>query len=248
MLITTLLAFSCLRKCWKWNLAILVIIFSLFLIIESAFFISNIFKIGHGGWFPILVALVLFVLMTTWKKGRDVLSARFQREALSVEDLMQDIRRNPAHRVPGTAIYMTTNPDGVPRTLLHNFKHNKILHQNIIFCTVHTAEVPRISQDQRIRLEVLGDGLLRLGITYGFMQSPDIPRELKTIEHDQFHYRPMLTTFFFGRETLLVTAKSGMKHWEKVLFTMMSRNSYQANLYYQIPANSVVELGQFVEL
>lgn len=248
MLITTILAFSCLRKCWKWNLAILVFIFFLFLIIELAFFISNIFKIWHGGWFPILVAALIFILMSTWKKGRTLLSLRFQQEALSVEDLLQDIKNNPPHRVPGMAIYMTTNPEGIPRTLLHNYKHNKILHQCIVFCTVHTAEIPRVSPDQRIQLEFLGEGMIRLLVTYGFMESPDIPRLLKEIDNDRFNYKPMQTTFFFGRETLLVTAKRGMARWLKVLFAMMSRNAYQANLYYRIPANSVVELGQFVEL
>jgi KUP system potassium uptake protein len=248
MVITTLLAFSSLRKFWVLNAVIVGFIFSLFLGIELAFFASNIFKIWHGGWFPLLIALIVFVLMTAWKKGRALLSQRFKEEALSVDDLVRDIQNHPPTRVPGMAIYMTTNPEGVPRTLLHNLKHNKVLHSSIVFLTVITTEIPRISKESRVQLEFLGEGVIRIVAYYGFMEDPDIPRLLAGIADEHFVYKPMLTTFFFGRETLLVTAKRGMARWRKILFTMMSRNAYQANLYYQIPANSVVELGQFVEV
>jgi KUP system potassium uptake protein len=248
MVITTLLAFSSLRKFWALNAVIVGFIFSLFLGIELAFFASNIFKIWHGGWFPLLIALIVFVLMTAWKKGRALLSQRFKEEALSVDDLVRDIQNHPPIRVPGMAIYMTTNPEGVPRTLLHNLKHNKVLHSSIVFLTVITTEIPRISMESRVQLEFLGEGVIRIVAYYGFMEDPDIPRLLAGIADEHFVYKPMLTTFFFGRETLLVTAKRGMARWRKILFTMMSRNAYQANLYYQIPANSVVELGQFVEV
>jgi KUP system potassium uptake protein len=248
MVITTLLAFSSLRQLWKWNTVVLGIIFALFLTIEIAFFTSNIFKIWHGGWFPLLVALLVFTLMTAWKKGRALLSMRFKEETLSVDDLIRDIKNHPPSRVPGMAIYMTTNPEGVPRTLLHNLKHNKVLHQTIVFLTVITTEVPRIDKNSQVRMEFLGQGIIRIIARYGFMDSPNIPHLLHEIKDDHFQYKPMQTTFFFGRETLLVTAKRGMARWLKILFTMMSRNAYQANLYYQIPANSVVELGQFVEL
>ena len=248
MVITTLLAFSSLRKFWKINTVIVGFIFSLFLGIELIFFASNIFKIWHGGWFPLLIALIVFMLMTAWRKGRSLLAQRFKEEALSVDDLVRDIQNHPPTRVPGLAIYMTTNPEGVPRTLLHNLKHNKVLHSSIVFMTVITTEVPRISNESRVQLEFLGEGIIRIIAYYGFMEDPDIPRLLSGIADEHFQYKPMLTTFFFGRETLLVTAKRGMARWRKILFTMMSRNAYQANLYYQIPANSVVEFGQFVEV
>jgi len=248
MVITTILAFSSLRQIWRWNIVGLGIIFSSFLTIEIVFFISNIFKIWHGGWFPLLVALVVFTLMTSWKKGRSLLSMRFKEEALSVNDLLRDLQNHPPYRVPGLAIYMTTNPEGVPRTLLHNLKHNKVLHQTIVFLTVVTAEVPRVDKTAQLHMEFLGQGLIRIIATYGFMDTPNIPRLLEEIKDDRFQYKPMQTTFFFGRETLLVTAKRGMSRWLKIVFTWLSRNAYQANLYYQIPANNVVELGQFVEL
>ncbi len=248
MVITTILAFTSLHRIWKWNTVIVGFIFTLFLGIELAFFTSNIFKIWHGGWFPLLVALIVFMLMTSWRKGRSLLAQRFKEETLSVEDLLRDIQNHPPIRVPGMAIYMTTNPEGVPRTLLHNLKHNKVLHRSIVFLTVITTELPRISNESRVQLEFLGEGVIRIMAYYGFMEDPDIPRLLTGIDDVHFKYKPMLTTFIFGRETLLVTAKRGMARWRKILFTMMSRNSYQANLYYQIPANSVVELGQFVEL
>jgi KUP system potassium uptake protein len=248
MLITTLLAFTSLRKFWKWNFAGLIAVFSVFLIIEIAFFTSNIFKIWHGGWFPILVAMAVYLIMTTWHRGRNLLAYRFEQEALSIDDLLRDIETRPPHRVPGTAIYMTTNPVGVPRSLLHNLRHNKILHQKIIFCTVHTDETPRVQPGERMQFENLGQGVLRLNIYYGFMETPNIPYLLTNYKDRDFEYRPMQTTFFFGRETLLITRRGGMARWLKSLFALLSRNSYQANLYYQIPANNVVELGQFIEL
>jgi KUP system potassium uptake protein len=248
MVITTVLAFTSLRRIWKWNSLIVGFIFTLFLTIEITFFTSNIFKIWHGGWFPLLIALIVFILMTAWRKGRSLLAQRFKEEALSVDDLLRDINNHPPTRVSGIAVYMTTNPEGVPRTLLHNLKHNKVLHQHIVFLTVVTTEIPRVDKESKIRLEVIGAGIIRILAYYGFMENPDIPHLLQEIEDEHFRYKPMQTTFIFGRETLLVTAKRGMARWQKILFTMMSRNAYQANLYYQIPANNVVEIGQFVEL
>ncbi len=246
--ITTILLYVYAREAWKVSRAVALPIAVAILTIDLAFFGANIVKIGHGGWVPLAIALFVYTIMTTWKRGRQILSARLREASLPVDVFLQDVEKRPPTRVKGTAVFMDRIPEGIPPPLLHNLKHNKILHERVVFLTVVTDEVPRLKEKERSRLEYLGPGCWRVTLHYGFMENPDVPRALRKLRLDGKGFEPMETTFFLGRETLIASKRPGMALWREHFFAWMSRSEGRATAFFNIPPGRVVELGLQVEL
>ncbi len=248
MAVTTVIFVVVAAKRWHWSPRSIVLFLSLFLIVDLAFWGANLPKIPQGGWFPIVVAAVIFTMMTTWKKGRKVLAARLEVGALPIELLIADIRESQPTRVPGTAVFMHKDPDGTPPALLHNLKHNRVLHQRVVLMSVVTLDVPRVADEDRVSVVRVADDFHRVLAYYGFAESPDVPAILELCEKSGLAFDMMQTTFFLSRETLVAHAKGGMARWRQRLFGVMARNSLQATVYFGIPPNRVVELGMHVQL
>ncbi|RKG88676.1 potassium transporter Kup [Corallococcus sp. CA049B] len=246
--ITTLLAYVVARERWGVRRAVALPVVSLFMLVDLAFFGANVAKIPDGGWFPLLLAVCIFTLMTTWKRGRDILAGKLRAASLGLKDLLGSFGDHPPLRVPGTAIFMTGNPEGTPPALLHNLKHNKILHEQVVLLTIIPEEIPHVVAQERVEVEPLEQGFVRVVARYGFMENPSIPDILKRCREKGLQFQLMGTSFFLGRETLIPTKKPGMAVWREALFTWMSRNARSATAYFRIPPNRVVELGSQVEL
>jgi KUP system potassium uptake protein len=248
MVITTLLFYVVASELWEWGRWTTVLVTVPFLVVDVTFFGANFLKVGHGGWFPLVIAAGVFTLMSTWKRGREILAQRLRVDALPIEHFLADIATHPPARVPGTAVFMTGNPSAVPLALLHNLKHNKILHEHVVLLAVATEDVPRVPRAERVEITSLGNGFHRIIMHYGFMEDPNIPRALGIISTDGLQFKPMETTYFLGRERLIATEKPGMALWRERLFGFMSRNAQGATAFFHIPPNRVVELGVQIEL
>jgi KUP system potassium uptake protein len=245
MVITTILAFFLVRYGWGWGYHKAIPLSLVFFIPEMFFVGANAVKIEHGGWFPLIIGATIFAIMVTWKRGREILSERFAEQLLPLSDFYDVIAVELPARVPGTAVFMTGTRDGTPPALLHNFLHNRVLHQNIVLLTIVTDDSARIAEEDRFKLEKLEHGFCRIVGRYGFMEQPDAPQLLigsgviHTVEH---------TTFFLGRENLVATRRPGMARWRVSLFAFMSRNAQPATKFFNIPADRVMEIGAQIEL
>ena len=248
MLITTVLFFFVVGHLWDWGRAHALLVCSIFLVIELAFFVANAVKFVDGGWFPIVVGMGVFTLMTTWKRGRSILAERLRTQTFPLDLFLSNVGSNPPIRVPGVAVFMTGNAEGTPPALMHNLKHNKVLHQKVVLLTIITAEVPHVRESERLQSIPLEHGLYRVIARYGFMENPDVPELLNELRKKGLELRLMETTFFLGRETLIPSRKRGMALWREALFAWMSRNAHSATRYFNLPPNRVVELGTQVEL
>jgi KUP system potassium uptake protein len=248
MLLDTVLLTVVMIFVWRWGRAAYVLA-GLFLIVDVAFLGANATKIPYGGWFPLLVALAAFALLTSWKAGRERLSQVTRREALSIKDFVASLSAK-AVRVPGTAVFLTGNPAGVPPALLHNLKHNKVIHERNILLTVTVDDTPRVAADARIEAEDLGDGFRRIILHYGFTDSIDVPKALANARLDQlgFVYEPMSISYFLSRETLVPSPKPAMSPWRQKLYLWMARSATGTLEFFQLPKNRVVELGTQVEI
>jgi KUP system potassium uptake protein len=249
MSITSVLFYGVARK-WGWSRPLSGIVVMLFLVIDLSFFAANTTKIHEGGWFPLAVGIGIFTLMTTWHTGRARLYESIRSATLPMTVFLEDLALTKPHRVKGTAIFMTSNPDGAPPAMLHHFKHNKILHEKVILLSIQTRHVPEIAEASRIEKVVdLGQGMYQAVAVYGFMQTPNVMEVLELVrKRGEVDMNMADTSFFLGRETLLITDKRGMAKWRKALFSFMSRNARPANAFFQIPSNRVVELGTQIEL
>lgn len=249
MVITTVLVFFLMRRRWHWGLLTSGLAALLFLTVDLSFFCANMLKVSSGGWFPLAAGVVVFTLMTTWRRGREILNARLYSRSGSLEDFLLEIARTPPYRLPGTAVFMTARPVGTPPMLIHHLTHNRVLHKQVILLTVITEEVPRVSAADRLVVTKLSEGFARVIVRYGFMQSPNIPVALRQCEHFDLMTDPETTTFYLGRETLIPTpAVPGMFIWREKLFAFMARNSQRATSFFNIPPDRVVEIGQQVEI
>ncbi|HJU57097.1 MAG TPA: potassium transporter Kup [Pyrinomonadaceae bacterium] len=248
MVITTILLGVVARQKWGWSLPLVLALSGFFLIIDLAFFGANIIKIPHGGWFPLVVGALIFLLMTTWKKGRRILAARLLSRAHPIEDFLRGISKNPPARVPGTAVFMNGTAAGTPPALMHNLEHNKVLHERVVLLTVKTKQAPYVEQRDRVTIEPLGHEFYRMIISYGFMEDPDIPKVLDELGPPGPTFDPMNTTYFLGRETVMASKTPGMMVWREKLFALMSRNASSATAYFCLPPNRVVELGSQIEI
>jgi len=249
MIITTILAYVVARDKLHWSVALAGAITAGFLFGDLAFLGANLFKIADGGWFPLLIATVVFIIMTTWRKGRQILNTRLREGSLSPEMFVTSLRGHSPVRVPGTAVFMHRTREVIPSALLHSLKHYKALHKQVILLTVITEEVSHLRDDERLHFEELGEGIFRITCRYGYMEEADIPALLERVSKERhMAIPPMDTTYFLGRETLIVTARpSGMAMWREKLFASMMRNAESAARFFRLPPNRVVELGAQIE-
>ncbi len=248
MLIDTVLIALVMFLLWGWGgrrATALVIVFA---VIDLAFFLANATKIPHGGWFPLAIGLGVFVLLTTWKSGRRIVAERQSDAALSIDDFLARVPDRVA-RVSGTAVFLTAS-DGMPPALLHNIKHNKVLHERVVLLTVRVEERPYVPQDKRVQARLLRDGFHRVVLRYGYMQDPNVPRALANARTEDlgFFYEPLAISYFLGRETLIPSSRPGMAMWREALFAWMSRSAASTMEFFRLPANRVVELGEQIEI
>ena len=249
MLIDTLLLALVARALWprgrKWVLPLCV----LFFVVDVGFVIANGAKFFDGAWFPVVLGLCVFTLLRTWRRGRELLHEEVRKEGIQLDTFLPGLMLAPPVRVPGTAIFLTADPGVVPHGLLHNLKHNKVLHERNVFLTVETLTVPYAPAGTKLQLESIGDDFYRVLIRFGFMETPDVPLALmRSCDHGGIYFDPMDTTFFASRETIVATANRGMPIWRDKLFALMHRNAAPATGFFRIPGNRLVELGAQVEI
>jgi KUP system potassium uptake protein len=247
MFIDTCLLSVVLFSLWKWKPWLAVPLLAIFFAVDLAYFSANLIKVPDGGWFPLLVGFLAFTLLTTWAKGRQLMLARMREAAMPVEIFVRSAASS-ATRVPGTAVFMTTAPNGVPHALLHNLKHNKVLHERVLLLTVKIEDVPFVEDGGGFELTDLGSGFYRLVLRFGFMQEPNVPAALSQVQQCGPAFKMMDTSFFLARQTLLISPKPGMAVWRERLFAWMLRNAEGAMEFFKLPPNRVVELGSQVEI
>jgi KUP system potassium uptake protein len=247
MFIDTCLLVVVLFSLWKWKPWVAVPVLAVFFLVDTAYFAANLIKVPDGGWFPLLVGLFAFTMLTTWARGRQLMIKRMGEAAMPASIFIKSAAAS-ATRVPGTAVFMTTAPDGVPHALLHNLKHNKVLHERVLLLTVRIEDVPYVEEQKTFHLEELGQGFYRLIVRYGFMQETDVPAALARIDNCGPSFRMMDTSFFLARQTLITGPKPGMAVWREKLFAWMLRNAESAMEFFNLPPNRVVELGSQVEI
>jgi KUP system potassium uptake protein len=248
MVITTILFFVVARERWGWSLPLAAGVTGFFLVIDVAFWGANLIKIPHGGWFPLVVGAIMFGLMTTWRRGRRALLRKVGAGLLPLETFLASIALSHPHRVRGTAVFMYGDPAATPPALLHNLKHNQVLHQRVVFLTVETAESPHVPPGERAAVEDLGHGFHRVRLRYGFMDEPDVPESLSLLEPFGLTFKHLETTYFLSRETIVPSADPAMPRWSGHLFAVMARNARTASSFFRLPPNRVVELGAQIEL
>jgi len=248
MLMTTLMFYVMSREVWGWSFVRAASVAGLFLWLDLLFLAANALKIRYGGWVPLVIAAVLFTLMITWKRGREILAKRMAEKTVPLKMLLADLAAEPPIRVPGTAVFMYGTSDGTPPALVHNLAHNKVLHERIVFLTVVTEDVPHVSPRERVTVKRIGKGFHSVVARYGFMQDPDIEDIRASCLVQALDIRIEGTTFFLGRETLVASDRPGMAVWREKLFAFMSRNAMRATAFFKIPANQVFEVGAQVEL
>ncbi|HEY7904594.1 MAG TPA: potassium transporter Kup [Casimicrobiaceae bacterium] len=248
MLIDSILIFVVMRRLWNWSLPAAVAVALPLVTIDLALLSSNALKIPDGGWFPLFIGALVFTLLTTWKRGRVLVAERLAQDALPLEAFIASIEVAPPTRVEGTAVFMTSNQDRVPHALLHNLKHNKVLHERVVFLTIVTRDIPYVADDERIEIAPLGCDFYRFLAYTGFKDDTDIPSLLEDAGRRGFAFDMMETSFFVSRETLIPTAGTGMAMWRERLFVSMSKNAVKASDFFHVPTNRVVELGTQLEI
>ncbi|HVH68150.1 MAG TPA: potassium transporter Kup [Gemmatimonadales bacterium] len=248
MLMTTLMFYVMSREVWGWSFVRAAAVAGLFLWLDVLFLAANALKIQYGGWVPLLIAAVIFTLMTTWRRGREVLAKRMLEKTVPLKMLLADLAAEPPIRVPGTAVFLYGSADGTPPALMHNLAHNKVLHEKVVFLTVVTEDVPHVPSAERVAIKRIGKGFHTVLSRYGFMDDPDIEDVLASCRAKTLDIRTEGTTFFLGRETLVASERPGMPQWRASLFAFMSRNALRATAFFKIPANQVFEVGAQVEL
>ena len=248
MLITTILTFFVIRFGWGYPLALCVAATGFFFVVDLAFFASNLLKLFQGGWFPLMIGGGVFMLMMTWKQGRSLLNDKLRADAIDLKDFLESVFLSPPTRVDGTAVFLTAEPGAVPNALLHNLKHNKVLHRQNLFVTVRNHEVPWIGLDKRLHVEPLGHDCWQVVVHYGFKNDPDIPSALRQLRVQGCDVEPMTTSYFLSRDTIIPTIGSGMAPWREKLFAQMHHNASGAADFLHLPSNAVVELGSKIEI
>ena len=248
MLITTVLTFFVIRFGWGYPLSLCLAATGFFFVVDLAFFSSNLMKLLEGGWFPLLIGGAIFILMQTWKDGRNLLNDKLRADALDLKSFMEAVFVSPPVRVEGTAVFLTGTPGTVPNALLHNLKHNKVLHQNNLFVTLQSHEVPWVRIDERLTIEALGHNCWQVTLNYGFKNDPDVPGSLRALQAHGCDVDPMTTSYFLSRDTVVPTFGDGMSFWREKLFAQMHRNASAAADFLKLPNNAVVELGSKIEI
>jgi KUP system potassium uptake protein len=247
MFISTCMVGVLIRRVWHWPLYAVIAFEAVFLTIDGLYFASNLTKVPDGGWFPLMIASIVFLLLTTWSTGRKLMLERMREAAMPIK-IFIDSAASSATRVSGTAVFMTSTPEGVPPALLHNLKHNRVLHDRVILLTVRVTNMPYFPEEDRFLHEDLGQGFHRVILRYGFMEEPDVPAHLKGFGGCGAEFRMMETSFFLSRQTLLASERPGMAVWREKLFAWMLRNAESAMEFFRLPTNRVVELGSQIEI
>jgi KUP system potassium uptake protein len=248
MLITTIMLAFLIFQVWHWNKLLASLVIGLFLLVDSIFFASNITKVADGGWFPLLIAAISFTILTTWAKGRALMRKRLQESAIPLPVFIKSTAAS-VHRVRGTSVFLSTSADVVPAALLHNLKHNQVLHERVLILNVKVEDVPHVAGQKRIEVHDAGNGFYRVVLHYGFMQEVDIPRDLAGIKSCGEPFNMMSTSFFLGRQKLIVASKDrGMAVWREKLFAWMLKSSESAMEFFKLPTNRVVELGSQLQI
>jgi KUP system potassium uptake protein len=248
MLATTVLTYFVIRYRWGMNVWLCLGATGFFLAIDAAFFSANVLKLLHGGWFPLLLGAMLFTLMLTWKRGRQLVFDNLQKHAIPLDAFLESLFIAPPHRVPGTAVFLRGESDGVPHAMLHNLVHNKVLHERVLFLTTHTLDEPWAPAESQVEVVSLGQSCYQVNVKFGFKDEPDIPHVLALCARHGLDIEPMETSFFIARQTVIPTPGTGMMPWREHLFATMSRNARDAADYFHIPTNRVIELGTQVEI
>jgi KUP system potassium uptake protein len=236
------------RMRWRWPMPVVAAFVLVFVTIDLSYVAGNAFKILQGGWLPLVIAALIFTLMTTWKTGRRLVAERLTARAFPLEQFVAAVAANPPTRVDGTAVFMTAQPTGTPAALAHNLRYNKVLHQHVVVLTVSTVPVPYVQAEERVAVERMGHGLFNARVQYGFMEDPDIPEALIALRQLGVPIDPDDVTFFLGRETIVVTERHGMAKWREHIFVLMARNAVRATAFFKLPPERVVELGVQVEM
>ena len=248
MLATTILTFFVIRYRWHLPLVLCFIATGFFVVMDIALFSASTLKLLHGGWLPLLLGTALFTVMLTWRTGRELVFQNLEKHAIPLEAFLNSLFMAPPVRVPGTAVFLRGESDGVPHALLHNLSHNKVLHERVVFFTVHIVEEPYVLPDEQVKVTALGHECYQLSVYYGFKDEPDMPKLLALCGDKGLHFEMMETSFFIARQTVISSPGAGMAPWREHLFVAMSRNARAAADYYQIPPNRVIELGTQVEI
>ena len=248
MAIDTVLAVVVAVVLWKWPKPLGIAIAIFFLAIDLSFFSANALKFFYGGWFPIVIGLAVFTLLSTWKRGREILFEKLRSVAIDMDACIASLVASPPIRVPGTAVFLTSTGNGVPHALLHNLNHNKVLHERVVVLTVLTLDVPHVPDQDRAEIKSLGHDFYRMFIRYGFKDEPDLPKALMQCAAQGLTFEMMQTSFFLNRETIVSTVDPGMAQWREKLFAGMVRNAGSAAQYFKIPSNRVIELGTQIEI
>jgi KUP system potassium uptake protein len=248
MTIDTLLLFVVMTRIWRWNKFLAVFLIGGILANDLMFLSASLVKIADGGWFPLVIGAVMFTIMSTWYRGRQIVRRVTNESAMPLKLFVDSISMSPPHKVDGTGIFMTTNPDGVPNALLHNLKHNKVLHERVVVLSIINEDIPYVPDEDYVWIEDMGHGFWKITGHYGFKEQPDIPEMLHACRLQSMHFDMMETTFFINRETLIATPAGGMALWREHLFVWMSHLAAKASDYFRIPTNRVVELGTQVEI
>ncbi len=248
MLITTILTFFVIRYSWNLPLALCIAATSFFFVVDFAFWASNLLKLFDGGWFPLMIGGAIFTLMMTWKEGRRLMNDKLRADSIDLPSFLEAVFVSPPQRVEGTAVFLTAEPGTVPNAMLHNLKHNKVLHKNNLFVTVRNHEVPWIGMDKRLEVESLGHNCWQVIVNYGFKGDPYLPKALKLIKGRGCELDPMTTSYFLSRDIVVPTIGGGMATWREKLFAQMHHNASAAAEFLSLPNNSVVELGSKIEI
>ena len=248
MLITTILTFYVIRYSWNYPLALCIGATGFFFVVDFAFWASNLMKLFDGGWFPLLIGGAIFTLMLTWKDGRRLMNVALRTDAIDLPSFLEAVFVSPPARVEGTAVFLSAEPGTVPNALLHNLKHNKVLHVNNLFVTVRNHEVPWIGMDKRLEFQALGHDCWQVLVNYGFKNDPDLPKALQELKGRGCELNPMSTSYFLSRDIVVPTIGSGMAQWREKLFAQMHHNASAAAEFLKLPNNSVVELGSKIEI
>lgn len=248
MIFTTILAWIVAVRLWKWSQIAAAFLFLSFLTVDLIFFIPNVLKVLHGGWVALLVGGLVYLLMTTWKKGRKILAAALKARSIPVEDFLRKIQDSHPLRVPGTGIYMSSDTWGVPVPLLHNLKHNKIIHERVIILTILSEEVPAVPKEDRVNIQDLGQNFFRVVARYGFMETPKIRHVFEACRAKGIDLHVEESTFVLGRETIIASKLPGMALWRERLFAVMTKNAQRPTAFFRIPPNQVIEVGIQVEI
>ena len=249
MIIDTVLAAIVMRVLWRWNAYLVTLVISAFLFVDAAFFSANLLKVLEGGWFPLLLGAISFMLLLTWYQGRQMMRERAVNNGIKLDSFLSSLLKHPPHRVEGTAVFLTAHVDYLPVSFLHNLKHNHVLHERVFFLKVSIWDIPRVRNEDRITLREIEPNIFIVRAVYGFNETPDMSQIMRLIEANaQLKFDLMSTSFFLSRDTIIPTDMKGMALWREALFAWMYQNASRQSDFFKIPANRLVELGAKVEI